>query len=162
MNTSSYGEHPWLWPVQAPAPLKAASIHGDAARTLLYRNRRITVRPSGVQDYAFRAFVDGWPVSNRRRGAPGGFPALDQAIGRCKVVIDGEAPARRWLVARRLLRDMRSALARAVFGDRRGLSVSFRWPSRALSSRLTLATNPATCPVSDAPLRHRASRQGPG
>ena len=77
------------------------------------------IRPSGLADYAWCAFIDGWPVSNRRRGAPGGFPALDQAIGRCKIVIDIEAPARRWRVMQRLFRKLRTSVNKTLTGDRR-------------------------------------------
>ena len=47
------------------------SLYTIGVHSLAYRHRRITVRPSGKPDYDWCAFVDGWPVSNRRRGDPG-------------------------------------------------------------------------------------------
>ena len=114
------------------SPLNFGLFQTDAVHSVTYGGRRISVRASGVREYAFRAFVDGWPVSNRRRGAPGGFPSIDEAVGRCKVVIDAEAPARRWRRARRLLQHLRSVVNRAAFGDRRGPATgSFSGPAAA-------------------------------
>ena len=85
-----------------------------------YRGRRITVHPAETEPKGeYVAFVDGWPVSDRRRGMVNTFPSKEQAIGRCRVLIDEEAPARRIYKLRKAFRRIRYDLRKLLTGEGR-------------------------------------------